>query len=89
MKIFLKFFCYLLALISSIVGCIDAKQRHKRRRWGRYVKFDVNGIGTTERSVVSQSLESNYSVLQETDTEMESFFILFYFNKISSWVKLR
>lgn len=62
--------CYLLALISSIVGCVDAKQPHKLRRGGRYVKLDVNGVGTTERSVVSQSLESNHSVLQETEAKV-------------------
>lgn len=57
--------CYLLALISLKVCGVDAKYWDKWRCWGRHTEPEVNGVGTTECSVVSQSLEGDDCVLRK------------------------
>lgn len=54
---------YLLPLIGQEVGCVDVKNG-KGRSWIRYTEPEVDGVGTTDGSVVGKSLEGNDCVLR-------------------------
>lgn len=54
---------YLLALIGLEVGGVDVKNGGKGRRGVRYTEPELDGVGTADGSVVSQSLEGNNCVL--------------------------
>lgn len=52
-----------MSLIGQEVGRVDVKYG-KGRSWVRYTEPEVDGVGTTDGSIVGKSLEGNDCVLR-------------------------